>query len=142
MHIPSLVKIHWYLLKLSSGNEITDEWTIVQQMDGHTDNKSEAIIRRHYCMAVYKTRMTPLFIKVGENLTFWVSNIEYSKLKGFTFLSFSRSLQQKQICFLGIWIPLIGNRYIFRGGNSCHIVLPSFWKGFYAKREENSFPLE
>ena len=26
MHIPSLVKIHWNLLKLLSGNENMDEW--------------------------------------------------------------------------------------------------------------------
>ena len=26
MHIPSLVKIDWYLLKLSPGNDITNMW--------------------------------------------------------------------------------------------------------------------
>ena len=36
MHIPSLVKIHWYLLKLSSGNEkLTDNG----RMDGRTQGR-------------------------------------------------------------------------------------------------------
>ena len=51
MHIPSLVKIHWCLLKLSSGNE--------KRTDGRTDGRThgrqrETIIPRHYCVAGYK----------------------------------------------------------------------------------------
>ena len=37
MHIPSLVKIHWYLLK--SGNENTDRRMDVQQTDGGMYNR-------------------------------------------------------------------------------------------------------
>ena len=49
MHIPSLVKIHWCLLKLSSWNEIrTDGHTTDGWMDGHTDVQSETIIPRHW----------------------------------------------------------------------------------------------
>ena len=46
MHIPSLVKIHWCLLMLSSGNE--------KRTDGFTDDRRETIIPRHYCVAGYK----------------------------------------------------------------------------------------
>ena len=52
MHIPSLVKIHCYLLKLSSGNEKTDDgW-----MDRHTDVQHETKIPRHYCVAGYNKK--------------------------------------------------------------------------------------
>ena len=54
MHIPSLVKIHWCLLKLSFGNEKTDERTDVRRTDRHTDVQRETIIYRHYCVAGYK----------------------------------------------------------------------------------------
>ena len=50
MHIPSLVKIHWCLLKLSSWNK---KWTD-GQMDGLTDDQRETIIPSHYCVAGYK----------------------------------------------------------------------------------------
>ena len=45
MHIPSLVKIHWCLLKLSSRNE--------KRTDGLTDDQHETIIPCHYCVAGY-----------------------------------------------------------------------------------------
>ena len=53
MHIPSLVKIHWCLLKLSSGNE--------KRMDGrrkdrHMDVQRDTIIPHHYCVAGYKKK--------------------------------------------------------------------------------------
>ena len=59
MHIPSLVKIHWRLLKLSSGNEKrTDGRTDGPTTDGRTDRltdvQRETIIPRHYCVARYK----------------------------------------------------------------------------------------
>ena len=83
MHIPSLVKIHWCILKLSSGNENmsmsrartkfgenplmftqviipkrkTDGRTDLRQMNRHTDVQHETIISRHYIMAGYKTVM-------------------------------------------------------------------------------------
>ena len=53
MHIPSLVKIHWCLLKLSSGNEM-DGRTDVRRTDGLTDDQRETMIPRHYCVAGYK----------------------------------------------------------------------------------------
>ena len=40
MHTPSLVKIHWYLLKLSSGNENTDG----SMTDGWTANVAPTIL--------------------------------------------------------------------------------------------------
>ena len=55
MHIPSLAKIHSYLLKLSSQYENKDRetngWT-----DRHIDDKRETIIPppRHYRVAGYK----------------------------------------------------------------------------------------
>ena len=54
MHIPSLVKIHWCLLKLSSGNEKRTDG----QTDGLTDDQRETIIPRHYCEAGYKNWLT------------------------------------------------------------------------------------
>ena len=51
MHIPSLVKINWCLLKLSSGNE---KRTDGRWMDRHTDVQHETIIPRHYWVAGYK----------------------------------------------------------------------------------------
>ena len=51
MHIPSLVKIHWYLLKLSSGNE---KRTYDGRTDRHTAVQRETIIPRHYGVAGYK----------------------------------------------------------------------------------------
>ena len=57
MHIPSLVKIHWSLLKLSSGNENrTDGRTIDGQTDRHTDVQHETIIPRHYCVTGYNKK--------------------------------------------------------------------------------------
>ena len=57
MHIPSLVKIHWCLLKLSSGNEKrTDRRTDVWRLARHTDIQRETIIPRHYCVAGYKNQ--------------------------------------------------------------------------------------
>ena len=51
MHIPSSVKIHWCLLKLSSRNEKrTDD----RQTDRHTHVQRETIIPRHYCVVGYK----------------------------------------------------------------------------------------
>ena len=46
LHVPSLVKIHWCLLKFSSGNE--------KRTDGHMDDQRETIIPCHYCVAGYK----------------------------------------------------------------------------------------
>ena len=58
MHIPSLVKIHWHLLKSSSRNENTDGRTDVRQTDGwthgHTDSQRDAIILHHYRVAGYE----------------------------------------------------------------------------------------
>ena len=60
MHIPSLMKIHWHSLKLSSGNKNTDGWVEGRttdrrtyrrtdgQTDGHTDDHRETIRPRHY----------------------------------------------------------------------------------------------
>ena len=55
MHIPSLVKTHWCLLKLSSGNKKwMDGWTydrqMDRQMDGLIDDQRETIILHHYCV--------------------------------------------------------------------------------------------
>ena len=54
MPTPSLVKIHWCLLKLSSGNE---KWTNGRTTDGQTDrlteDQRETIIPCHYCVAGY-----------------------------------------------------------------------------------------
>ena len=55
MHKPSLVKTHWYLLKLSSGNEIrpagrTTDW----RTDRHMDVQRETKIPRHYRVVGYK----------------------------------------------------------------------------------------
>ena len=57
MHIPSLDKIHWCLLKLSSGNEM-DGWTDGRTTDGRTDGRTtdvqrETIIPRHYYVVWY-----------------------------------------------------------------------------------------
>ena len=49
MHIPSMAKIHWNLLKLSSGKKNTDG----RQTDAHTDDQRETIIPRHYRVAGY-----------------------------------------------------------------------------------------
>ena len=55
MHIPSLLKIHRCLLKLSSRNEKRmDGRTTDGQTDGLTDDQHETIIPRHYCVAGYK----------------------------------------------------------------------------------------
>ena len=54
MHIPRLVKIHWCLLKLSSGNEKRTD----RRMDGLADDQRETIIPRHYCVAGYKNGLT------------------------------------------------------------------------------------
>ena len=54
MHIPSLVKIHLCLLKLSSGNEKRMDG---RTTDGLTDNQRETIIPRHYCAAGYKKKI-------------------------------------------------------------------------------------
>ena len=43
------MKIHWYLLKLSSGNENTDGQTDAQMHSQH-----DAIIPHHYCIVGYK----------------------------------------------------------------------------------------
>ena len=73
MHIPSLVKIHWCLLKLSLGNEKrTDGRTHDGQTDGLMDDQRETIIPRHYCVVGYKkeqnkilfTYMCKFFAKV------------------------------------------------------------------------------
>ena len=54
MHIPSLVKIHWRLLKLSSGNEIRTEGRMTEgRTDRYTDVQRETIIPRHYRVAGY-----------------------------------------------------------------------------------------
>ena len=59
MHLPSLKKMHWSLLKLSSGNE--------KRTDGQTDNQRETIIPRHYCVAGYnKTKIRPTFTQYGK----------------------------------------------------------------------------
>ena len=60
MHIPSLVKIHWQLLKLSSEMKYT--WTDVQLTDRrtderHTDVQRETITPRHYYVAGIKRRL-------------------------------------------------------------------------------------
>ena len=58
MHIPSLVKTHLHLLKLSYGNEHTDGRTTERQTDGqtdgHTDSQHETIIPHYYRVAGYK----------------------------------------------------------------------------------------
>ena len=55
MHIPSLVKIYWCLLKLSSGNEIRmDGQCTDRRMDRHTDVQCETIIPHHYHVEGYK----------------------------------------------------------------------------------------
>ena len=60
MHTPSLVKLHWCLLQLSSGNEIwtdgrTYGWRITDgRMDRHTVVQRETIIPRHYRVEEYK----------------------------------------------------------------------------------------
>ena len=56
------MKIYWYLLKLSSGNEKrTDGRTMDRrtdaQTDGLTDDQRETIIPRHYCVAGYKNNL-------------------------------------------------------------------------------------
>ena len=62
MHIPSLVKIHWCLLK-SSGNEkrtdghTTDGRTDLRT-DKHTDVQRDTIIPHNYCVAGYKNGST------------------------------------------------------------------------------------
>ena len=49
MHIPSLVKIHWCLLKLSSGNgKRIDGCKTDGRTDRHTDVQRETIIPLHY----------------------------------------------------------------------------------------------
>ena len=74
MHIPSLVKIHWCLLKLSSRNENgqKDGRTTDGQMDGHTDDQRETIIPHQYCVAGYKKRvllnMTCLLVLIYQIL--------------------------------------------------------------------------
>ena len=69
MHIPSLEKIHWCLLKLSSGNEI--------HTDGHTDVQRETIIPRHYCVAGYKnetcTCIRIFIVWLSLQSTMWVT---------------------------------------------------------------------
>ena len=54
MHIPSLGKIRWCLLKLSSWNE---KWTNGQLTDGHTDVQRETITPRHYRVEGYKNAL-------------------------------------------------------------------------------------
>ena len=130
MHIPSLVKIHWSLLKLSSGNENMgvsradnslknwrnlpisnpkpdlhninahtkfgenplmftqviirkrNGWTDVQQMDRQmdrlTDDQSETIIPRHYCVVGYKNgrKSTSLVETKKCYLISWYANEE------------------------------------------------------------------
>ena len=62
MHIPSLVKIHWCLLKLSSGTEKTDGWTTDGWTDRHKDVQHETIIPRHYRVAGYEnTEVSKVF---------------------------------------------------------------------------------
>ena len=51
MHKPALVKVHWYLRKLSPGNENTDGRTTDGRTDGHKDSQSENIISRKYRVA-------------------------------------------------------------------------------------------
>ena len=58
MHIPNLVKIHWCLLKLLSGNKKrmdgrTYDWRTDGRTDRHTDLQSETIIPNHYCVVGY-----------------------------------------------------------------------------------------
>ena len=85
MHIPSLVKIHWCLLKLSSGNEIwTDRQTYHWQMDGrtdwHTDVQCETIIPRHYRVAGYKKLSKNIKKKTKKKrylLRFWPSMLSF-----------------------------------------------------------------
>ena len=63
LHIPSLVKIHWYLLKLWSGNENTEEQTYnkctYRQADGQMDIQHETIISRLYRGVGYKKDSFP-----------------------------------------------------------------------------------
>ena len=57
MHMPSLVKIFWYLLKLLSANENTGRGMAIRQMDDrHTDVQHETTIPNHYPVAGYKQK--------------------------------------------------------------------------------------
>ena len=44
MHIPSLVKIHWYLLRSLSGNKNMDRWMYDRQMNGKMKTKTTNVI--------------------------------------------------------------------------------------------------
>ena len=64
MHIPSLMEVHWCLLKLSSGNKILmDRWMYNWRMDRHMDVQCETIIPRHYCVVGYKIISKCLWLK-------------------------------------------------------------------------------
>ena len=65
MHTPSMVKVRWWLLKLSSGNEIqTDGRTYDWRMDRNTDAQRETIIPRHYRVAGYNYMLKMLLLKL------------------------------------------------------------------------------
>ena len=69
MHIPSLVKIHWYLLKLLSVNKNkTYVWQMDRQMDRHMDGQHETIVSCHYVCEVCQT-----FLPARRNLDPWLS---------------------------------------------------------------------
>ena len=68
MHTPSLMKIHWHLHKLTSGNENTDGCTTDGRPDGHTDSQRDTIIPRHYRVAGYKNGVR--FFVLFFNLTY------------------------------------------------------------------------
>ena len=53
MHIPSFIKIHWYLLKLSSGNESTNG-RMDRRTAGHTEDQRDTIIPCKYRVARQK----------------------------------------------------------------------------------------
>ena len=70
MHKPSLVKIHWCLLKLSSGNEKRTDGRMDGQtdgqMDGLTDDQHETIIPHHYCVAGYNNNINIMNLLFAE----------------------------------------------------------------------------
>ena len=56
MHTLRLVKIHWQLLKLSSGNENMDGRTTDGRTDGRVDIHRDTVVTRHYRVAGYKIK--------------------------------------------------------------------------------------
>ena len=77
MHIPSLVKIHWCSLKLSSGNEIqTDRRTYDWRTD--TGVQRETIISRHYRVAWYKNYLNVYWVGIINLIPYKIINCWYN----------------------------------------------------------------